>query len=51
MSKKAMVTILVISLLAVGLAAGYIYLENETSGKRITVLAAGSLAVPFENMA
>jgi len=51
MNKKVIATIVVIALLAVGLAAGYIYLENQTGGKSITVLAAGSLAVPFEKIA
>ncbi|NPA74906.1 MAG: tungstate ABC transporter substrate-binding protein WtpA [Euryarchaeota archaeon] len=51
MEKKILGTIAVIAILAVALAAGYVFVSMENGGESITVLAAGSLAVPFSKIA
>ncbi len=51
MNKKVIGGIIVILILAAALATGYWYVNQQSGGKRITVLAAGSLAVPFQKLA
>ncbi len=51
MSKKIIVGIVIIAVLIASLAAGYWSVNSNTGGKSITVLAAGSLAVPFQKIA
>jgi molybdate/tungstate transport system substrate-binding protein len=51
MDRKVIGTVAIIAILAVALVAGYMYVSMETGGKSITVLAAGSLSVPFSKLA
>ena len=51
MDKKKVGVVAILMILAVSLASGYWFVHMEESGKSITVLAAGSLAVPFSKIA
>ncbi len=51
MSKNLLITVILATLLVASVIGGYIYMNRQSGGKSITVLAAGSLAVPFSKIA